>query len=1009
MNRTIAILALAVSFLVVPFLRAEEFPHLEFVRGLRAEGLPDLALDYLTVLSKKKDLPKDVVTILPIELAKTLIELAATETNASRRSTLYERSQAQLQKFIKDNESLPQASEARLDLARIVSLQAGAQLNKAQQEEDKNKAAALKSARAPLESAAVDLQKAVDAIKTQLAQNKDPKLEQDKLDAELELAVNLFFQMLTYDSAKEPLDRARLGDKAIDELKRIGGISDKNPTCWLAFAWLMRCYDERDQFGDIVSLYERFGRSSALEPGKRLARYHYMLVVPRKPATDKKSLPPLVELVQVGKDWLRDYKSFSNTPEGCGVRFQLAQALETQAQGTKDQKAAADLCDQALKLYDDLQTEENEYSIRAGDNKVKLMLKQKPELSKGNAGKLETFKDCYLRAQLEVARMGEEAKKPPADRAKAVEQRKQHFQNIVDSVTRGLELADDKAAATDLIEARYLLIYALLVLAKPYEAAIVGEDLARSYPHSPRAAPAGGYALHAYAQVLDEEEKSHASEKSLEADRNRLRRLAEYLQKTWPNDTVADGARHQLGLLAYRQKNYPEVVAVLSKITPQYTLYIQSQFQLGSAASQAHKEKLDPPQGQKPWQEQAIAAFQKIPEPAGNDIDGTRFYFYAKMELAKSLFAAKKFDDMETLTNQLVDKLATVKNAPLREEIDPILKAMPLYAKYGKADNLFRSDQSDRFAKVRALIDPVVNDLLQKKLTLTDPTLLRGILGLALRSSVFDDQMSRAKEILKLLQDSAGDFENQNAILVDLVQQLKSQIDELTKKGQKAELDKTVSKFSKFLDELAKQPLKDMKPENVRFLAYSYSGLGKHKEAAAMLAKISEPPKEAKEEERKFYNIVRVMYAREARLGGDHPTASKVIQEVMNTDFGKRSLDAKKEEIFLLEDKKKYGAAANAWNRMLGDLKKIRESNPQAGEMYNDCLYRYISCMYKFAMGTDNDAKKRDYIKRAAQLIVNLRSADEKMGGMKERYDELLQKEPLLKAQVDELVKELKK
>ena len=57
-------------------LRADEPPVLEFVRGLRAQGMPDLALEYLQ--SKSKNPPANLAPLLPLELAKTRLELAAT-------------------------------------------------------------------------------------------------------------------------------------------------------------------------------------------------------------------------------------------------------------------------------------------------------------------------------------------------------------------------------------------------------------------------------------------------------------------------------------------------------------------------------------------------------------------------------------------------------------------------------------------------------------------------------------------------------------------------------------------------------------------------------------------------------------------------------------------------------------------------------------------------------------------------------------------------------------------
>jgi hypothetical protein len=226
-----------------------------------------------------------------------------------------------------------------------------------------------------------------------------------------------------------------------------------------------------------------------------------------------------------------------------------------------------------------------------------------------------------------------------------------------------------------------------------------------------------------------------------------------------------------------------------------------------------------------------------------------------------------------------------------------------------------------------------------------------------------------------------------------------------------------VANFSSFLDELAKQPAKDMKPEVIRFIAFSYAGLDKHAKAAELLAKIpkpepsqnADPEKKQKEDQERqaFYHAARLLYARELRLGKQYEEAGKVLKEITSTEQGKRSIDAQKEQNFLLEDQEKYAPAFRAWDAMMKMLKPQVTKDAKIKEQYYECYYHLTYCYAKNAAKIPDDAKRREAMKKAAGFITKLESNLPDMGGeaLKKRYEELLQKEPLLKEQYDELKK----
>src|SRR5205085_829462 len=117
-----------------------------------------------------------------------------------------------------------------------------------------------------------------------------------------------------------------------------------------------------------------------------------------------------------------------------------------------------------------------------------------------------------------------------------------------------------------------LLAYASLMLGDYLRAAVYAEHLARSAPQSNRASLAALHALEAYSRLLADEEARLAGLPDdaadgaarasllgqLATDRKRLQQLARFIEETWPDEAVADAARHQTALLLLRDKKYVE-------------------------------------------------------------------------------------------------------------------------------------------------------------------------------------------------------------------------------------------------------------------------------------------------------------------------------------------------------------------------------------------------------------------------------------------------------------------
>jgi hypothetical protein len=1085
MKKPVAFFSLMILALTGCPLRAEE-PHLELVRGLRSRDLPDLALQYLEKLSQNP--PPGLAPLLPLEMARTRLELARLENDAGRRSALYNQARTEFEAFLRNSPNDPLTPRANLEIARVIALQGKAQLSKAKRQEGRDaKAAEAKKAQATFADAAARLKAAAGLIDKQLTKYQDAKtaeeqaarqdLAQAKLQADFELGVLLIDQGNSY--IDDPAKRGETIKEAATKLRELASQDPKNPLCWLARAWVGRCSQENDDPAGAQKVFVAILKEEGepVEGAKRLVRYFRMALIP----TDPKFKTPqaqVAETIREGEDWLQRYRNYHNTPEGFGVRYELANAYLKQAQAfprmgpKKDQVAAAALpaFKKAQALYKGLEETENDYTEKAHQNKLSIILALSAERFKGgDPSKLKDFEEAYLWAQYEDYLLGEDEKKetdwvrklPPEPdarqreelaerRKKLADGRKEHLRNIIAALTRALELVDEKVPLADVTSARASLAWAYLTSGEYYRAAVAGEYVARSEPQSGRAAVAAAYALQAYAQIVAEDERRSVPDGELASDRDRLRRLAEYMEQTWRDDPATDVARHQVGAMLLKDKKYRQAIEVLQRVSPAYPSFANARYQLASAAFELQKDDKLKEAERKALEQQAVAALRSIPEaPDAADPEAAQVYVLARLQLGGILYKEKKYTELRALGEALVKQLPGLPiNPEAKAKLEPLVAELALLAVFGEANDTFNTGAYD---KVLAMTDPAVKQVEEQaksgKADVTNPQLTRGLIGLALRANVQLGNTDRAKHLLEVLQKTAGDVEGgSTAILVALVGQLKQQVEDLREKGKPAEaqLNKTVASFSAFLDTLAQQP--NLKPEVMFFLANSYASLERHGKAAEQLRKALEgmpepkpldvkPPPPLSEEDEKddkkvqehqkkveeyqkkqqdyqkkinLNHYTRITLARELREAKQFDDAKKELDAILKSDWGQRNIEVQKERIFLLQDQGKYAGrdgAALAWSGMMKQLRPRIEKDSAIKSQYYDCYYWYTYTVIKHAMKQTDDKKQNEYARTAANLIVKLEAAQADMGGegLKKRYDALLKSEPLLKKYYDEL------
>ncbi len=1047
MKRLLAALALAALLGAAGPLPAEDVPHLEFVRELRTR-YPDLALEYLDKL-RQSNPPPDVAAAIPLELAKVHLDLATGEADARRRADLYEKARAEFKEFIDKNPANVRVADAKVEMARVTALQAKAQLSRALTEEDgavREKGAL--EARQTFLQAKDQMQAAADQLGRDLQKYADPKTPQEKdakralqqahLQAQLDLGVNLIDQADTYvneGNADVALARSKVINQAQAALNAVAKDAElTNPIQWQARAWLAYCDVQNGDPGkamrNLDAVIDRTEPGTAA--GRRLAYFFKLRILLDPPANPKEA--DLATARKAAETWIADYRNYLGTPEGCGVRYYLADVLFRQAADVKDKAARTKDLNRARDLALELTKLDNEYTLRARRLGINI-IGAEGGFNKDIA-KLSTFEECLIRAEYEGSQ-AEELSRKQADMKPDVFDKEWNarINNAVASLKLALDFAGRSGAKVSPAEsgkARSMLCGYYLFTKKYPEAVAVGEDAARTVPPTAQSAKTAEYVIEAYNDMIGDKLRTgttlaELSEKGGLVDR--MDELAQFMIKQWPDDSPGDVARHMRGLLLIKQKKLPEAVELLAKISPRYPSLIYVKSSLALAANQvaqdrealakaepdkSKKEQLTKEQGQ--FEQQALDALKSMPPlPPHADALTGRLYIKSKIDLASAYYRRKDYAEIDKVVDPILADLAAGKikvNAagenpkpdqptPAEEARDSLL-LVKLYGKYGIADAEFTAGHA---AKVKEITDPIVDEIREGKHAElnNNPALRWGLMGLALRVSIQQGNTDRALQIYDAARKFGGGKEEKAGSSKVILLQIAGMVKDQAREAHKKKDEEALKKYTQFLDKL-KDGEKDPTPEFRRVMAEAYAALGQHDAAIEQARLVPEPTGEPKDGPKASnYRFSRILIVRELRLAGKKDEAKLELDAFKKQDWskdaqGKDHPEVVKEAIHQDPPGKAYGK----WSALVTQLgQKIQQ--PGVKEQYFECYFYMVQSMVEFANEPANAKKKDDYMKRAAGLITKLEGPWPDLGGdeSKARFTDLLDREPALKEQYE--------
>ena len=1002
---------------------------LRFAGQLRAEGTPDLAIDYLNrVLPKYGPSQQESLRVV---LAVAKIELSKSIPDAEARRLMMTQAKSELENFVRANPQSPLVLQASISLGAVAIRLGEAQMAKALLLDPKAPVAlAEKTKGRELLGAGIvqvqELLKKLDQIEksgSDVPGFTASRIREEKLIAKLNIAEAQFNLARLYnDPEKEATLRVQAIDVALKSFENLSNEDNNSPICWKAYAWaafLLKEKGEPKKARDYIKLIlATKDNNPGARAGKAWAGYFRLRILREDPEPGERNQASRLVLDGV-KQWQSDFRNFRE-PQGddslrLGLRMLQAEATYDQSKAitAKDATAATTknkLLAEARSYLRELEQGDHEFTDPARNLKIQIVRDQ--GVFQRKLEQLNSFEDCFIRAQFEAMEMERDPSREK-DASKLKSLREQRSKLIIDSLIKGLDLDLKsapalKATAWERGNARIFLAYFLDRAGQTEKAADVSEGLCRNEPRAYQAEKAGILALQSLGQAQQDREKNSGKEdkKNIEL-KNRIQSLADYLIRRWPDSAAGNAARHQQGLIAIRDRKLLNGVTLLGQIPDSYEGITFVRYQLGLAALDLAAETKDDK-----IRARGILALEALTDQSQSEDPGAVLaYVLAKLRLASEYYSAKRYADVGQLASKISAQIPTakldsdpVRAKELKEKLQTNADTLRLYAIQAQSGALLRDR---KLKEALDLIDPVIQQAKvgQIEVIRKDPNLATGFLNLALRASVQGRDLAKAREVLAVMQQldgGSGDeaVKNQLGQVYTLARQVAGEIKTLSDPKM---IETGIAGMSAVVEELAKNAEK-YNTENTRLLALSFSSLGLHKRAVeVMQLAVDKTIGEAKSDPAKFKQDgsgqgLLLTFVKELRKDGRSAEARQYLVEWMGTPkapgWAANSVEAKLERLNILASEEKHGLVVTEASTLAKQLLP-RAADNLYKERYLEAYWHMVNSTYLYGKGK-KDGSQMD---RAGSLLAQMERSWPDFGTQESRarVEEMLNREPNLR------------
>jgi hypothetical protein len=988
----------------------------KFVDALREKRYLDTAVDYLDSLKADSQATPAIKSTVPYLQALVSIDVAAYERDPLRLDQQLLDAQTKLKEFLATNPSDELAAMARDRLANLLRFRAGNLVQRAEGTavngpRMKSEAQSLyKEARGLFEDSATRLRAQLDKLPKGEAQKEQrEQLGGLWLGATLNASRSLFDMAILYDTTSG--DRTRHLNDASEQ-----------------FAKLYENYPQR-LAGITARLYEGRCQLEVGEPKRALSAFNNVLAdLPDGDAAFRALKTQTLRYAMAV--WLeeKDYKkaadksvSWVKTARGpeladsdwLALKLSAAMALKGLA-ATEDDKADEYLRDARALATEVARSKTAEFQKPA--NELIAQIEQQAAPASGPFAKSSTKAQIKLTADTKTtvaaaalkpdiaidAKTFDEAHEKAAEAADemksgqlelnfAQQQKPPDAKQIADLKTaiddnrakafaysqKAIKLADEKSDQNKLALVRYLLCYFKYFNGEYYDAAVIGDFVAKKQPKSASARDAARVALASFDAIYREHLKA-GEDTRFEADR--LMELTAYIIKTWPDQPEAGVASEMLVTLYTSAGKFDEAAAALKQLPADSMARTDAELRYGQAL----------------WSKYLHDA-QEARADGGpkNDLDALQKQ--AQGTLESGVAALKKAGNVSDR-----GVLGTVSLAQLYLNQSEPAKALELleHPKIGPLTLAKARHPSTALAGVQA-----------------------EIFKTALRCYVNSEpqQLQKAAAAMEALEQAySREPEGQEKLtqmLLSIAYDLQQQLEQMGKRGDTEGQARLMRAFDKFLSRIPERAGTDFK--TLSWVASTYENLadslkdsGKlHEDADAysrQAAKSYEQILSRAEADPKFAPAdklfgVRFHLAICYRNGGEFEKALKIFADLLKEKPTLLPIQIEAARTFQFrgtaQDKIYYVRAieggdkpetASIWG--WGKLAVQTSRDPKFRDVFHEARYNLALSRKRFAEASAEEAKKSVALQKAKNDIQNTKNFDSTLGGQKwkPKYDALL-------------------
>ncbi len=911
MLRPTLALTLAAAILAPgPAAKAVDDPRFaaEFVQGLREKGYYDLALEYLDRLRKDPETPADFRKGIDYEEGRTLIEAATHASDPDASKEKLDQAKLKIEAFVRANPEATETTEALVDLAHLLYERGRTEVDlsgdaRAPAEKDNRLASArgyYGSAREAYEKSFARLNEKLNGYPKFIPPDNPKRLEREKvrgslMQAELQRNVVDYYEAQTYPAdAKERADLLEKARRAFDDIykryrNQMAGFN--------ARMWQGKCFEEQGKLGEAMGIYNELidHPDSALRVLQKQVDYFRIIVMAKR-----KDFALAAD--ECGR-WLAMFPRDRRSYEALGVQFELAKNILAQLpkiDSERDKERATRTATENLAEV------------------VRVVSPFKPEA----LALLQKYRPNVALKAEDAAKMTYEEAMASAEQAiQLVEYDKAIA--LLKVALRKAEPARDPARAN---RARYTLAFCCYMTKRYYEAAVLGEFIARRYPAGEWSAKATEIAIGSLVDAYNAYTTGNRA-----GDLDRLVDLAAYTARTWPDSEQGDSARMAMGQVALGRGQYPRAIEAFDTVRAASSKWVDAQAFAGDAQ----------------WK-QGLVLREK-----GGEKEADAAAARAVEKLKAALKARKDANTPETDPGY-------VANACDLAGID---------LETGKAPEAL------------ALLEPIARKLAANKAAARPDLGSRVVAGI-LRAHIAAGKVDLAIGDMKTLESMGGAGASSAQLYYGLGKLLEGEIEALKKRNDQAALKRTEQAYQKFLDALVATKA-GQTFQSLRWAGDNLLKLGAAKEANdvyAYIIKFYSADPESTKVPNPAESLLRVRIKQVAALRGvgDLSQAESNLNDLIEQN--KRVLELQMEKGYILDAKAeaKQGTWAQSyayWKALAGRLAGM---TPKPVD--------YYEAWYRAAVALDKQGKP-DLAKTTLANIMKL-SRDVGSPEMKAKYQD---------------------